>query len=84
MLSLFPLINLTEEKQTEIMGWSKNLPFDKLKAEFFYPSRVENQDTYPHVIKVVVELANCLLAKLLIPRRRHQTTSVVQKENSFG
>ena len=84
MLCLFPYINVAEEKKTDTMDGSKVLPFDKLKAEFFYLSRVENQDTYPHVIKVVVELANCLLAKLLIPRRRHQTTSVVQKENSFG
>ena len=45
------------------------LPFDKLKASFFYPSRVENKDTFPNVIKIVVELANCLLAKLHDPKK---------------
>ena len=48
---------------------SKLLPFDKLKAELFYPSRVENQDTSPHVINMAVELANCLLAKLHDPKK---------------
>ena len=69
MLCLFPHINVAEEKQTETMDGSKLLPFDKLKAELFYPLRVENQDTSPHVIKMAVELANCLLAELHGPNK---------------
>ena len=45
------------------------LPFDKLKAELLYPSRVENQDTSPHLIKMAVELVIFPLAKLLDPKK---------------
>ena len=45
------------------------LPFDKLKAEFFYPSHVGNQDTSPHVIRMATELANCLLVELRDPKK---------------
>ena len=51
------------------MDGSKVLPSDKLKAELFYPLRVENQDTSPHVIKMAVELANFLLAELCDPKK---------------
>ena len=53
----------------ETMDGSKVLPFDTLKSEFFYPSRVENQDTSPRVIKMVAQLAHCLLAKLFDPKK---------------
>ena len=48
---------------------SKELTFDKLKAELLYPSRVENQDTSPHLIKMAVELVIFPLAKLLDPKK---------------
>ena len=54
MLCMFP--HVVEKKQTDTMDGSKVLPFDKLKAELFYPSRVENHYTSPHVIKMAVEL----------------------------
>ena len=51
------------------MDGSKVLPFDKLKAELFYPSHLENQDTSTHVINIAVELANCLLSEIRDPKK---------------
>ena len=51
------------------MDGSKVLPSDKLKAELFYPSRVENYYTSPHVIKMAVELENCLISELRYPKK---------------
>ena len=40
------------------------LPYDQVNAEFFYPSRKENKDTTPLVVKMAVETATCLLKEL--------------------
>ena len=45
------------------------LPFKKFKAELFYPSRVENQDNSPHVIKMAVELEKFFLVELRDPKK---------------
>ena len=68
-MCLFPHINVVEEKQTETMDESKVLTFDTLKPELFYPSRVENQDTSPHVIKMAVELEKFFLVELRDPKK---------------
>ena len=53
----------------ETMDGSEVLSFDKLKAELFYPSCVDNKYTSPHVIKMAVDLSNCLLVDILDPKK---------------
>ena len=45
------------------------LPFDKLKAELFYPERTENIATNALANKMDVEMASCLLTELWYPKK---------------
>ena len=59
----------TEEKQTPNIDGSKVLPFDQLKAELFYPQRIENKATDNLVEKMSVEVAQCMLTELRDPKK---------------
>jgi hypothetical protein len=45
------------------------LPFDQLKAELFYPQRIENKATNNLVEKMSVEVAQCMLTELRDPKK---------------
>ena len=45
------------------------MPFDQLKAELFYPQRIENKATDNLVAKMAVEVAQCMLTELRDPKK---------------
>ena len=51
------------------MDGSILLPFDKLKAELFYPERTENIDTKDLSTKMVLDMASFLLTELRYPKK---------------
>ena len=63
------LLISTENKQTNATGGSIVLPFDKLKAGFFYPERTENIATKAFATKMAVEMASCLLTEIRDPQK---------------
>ena len=51
------------------MDGSRCVPFDKVKAELYYPSREENQQTTNLVMKMAVEVSECMLMELRDPKK---------------
>ena len=51
------------------MDISRVLPFNKLKAELFYPERTDNIATDDLDTKMDVEMASCLLTELRDPKK---------------
>ena len=51
------------------MDGSRVLPFDKLKAELFYPERTENIATEALATNMAVDMAGCLLTELWDPNK---------------
>jgi hypothetical protein len=58
-----------EVKQTPAVDGSKVLPFDKLNAEIFYPTRRENTKTTEMVNLMASEVAETILNELHDPRK---------------
>ena len=58
-----------EVKQTPAVDGSKVLPFDKLNAEIFYPTRRENTETTEIVKLMASEVAETILNELHDPRK---------------
>ena len=70
MTSLFFLLFIsTENKQTNDMEVSRVLPFDKLKAELFYPERTDNISTKALATNMAVEMDSCILNELRGPKK---------------
>ena len=51
------------------MDGSIVLPFDKLKAEFFYPERTDNIATKALADKIAIEMDCCILTELRDPKK---------------
>lgn len=66
VLFIYPI---AETKKTDNIDGSKTLPFDRLKAELFYPEREENVATEELVGKMAVEVAQCMLTELRDPKK---------------
>ena len=66
------------------MDGSRCVPFDKVKAELYYPSREENQQTTNLVMKMAVEVSQCMLMELRDPKRQHPLICLVLMESSAG
>ena len=74
----------SEEKQGKVVdGRAKVLPYDRVNAELFYPSRKENKDTTPLVVKMAVEVAKCLLKELRDPNKAI-SDSLTSEEGVFS
>ena len=58
-----------EEKKTVAIDGYKVLPYDKLNAEMFYPSRPENIQTTELVKEMACEVAECILKELCDPKK---------------
>ena len=70
---------------TPAIDGSKVLPFDRLKAELFYPEREENIATTNTVPKMAVEIADCLIAELTDPKKAtHMYLTATEGEFSWG
>ena len=64
------LLHVPEEKQTTTVdGSARVLPYDKINAELFYPTREENKQTTTMVLKMAVEVAECFLKELRDPKK---------------
>ena len=70
--------------QTPALDGSKVLPFDRLNAELFYPTRNENIDTNEIVKVVACEVAECLLEELSDPKMQLLIISQSLVANSVG
>ena len=51
------------------MDGSRVLPFDKLKAELFYPEMTENIATKALATNMAVYMDSCLLTELMYPKK---------------
>jgi hypothetical protein len=58
-----------EIRQTPAVDGSKVLPFDRLNAELFYPTREENIATNEMVKVMACEVAECMLDELRDPKK---------------
>ena len=68
------LAYIFEEKLSNPIGGStsvenKVIPFDLLRAELFYPTRMENRQTHQFCCRLAEEIASTILAELRDPRK---------------
>lgn len=76
---------MTEEKLTPAVDGSKVLPFDRLKAELYYPKREENVATTETVHEMAVEVAKCLIKEMLDPKKAtHEYLTAAEGKCSWG
>jgi hypothetical protein len=68
------LMFLFEEKLMNPIGGStsvddKMIPFDLMRAELFYPTKMENRQTHQFCCRLTEEIASTILAELRDPRK---------------
>ena len=73
-----------EIRQTPAVDGSKVLPFDRLNAELFYPTREENVATNEMVKVMACEVAECMLDELRDPKKANQIIFHRPEVNSAG